>query len=120
MLPNFALFALNDRFDRTGANPEAQLYEAERLTDMQSVLAALADLETEYEIECERIEHWSGSEEMKQQLLADLEDRHQARREIYQERWDKLNSGSPSAPRSGSTERPDQFQPVDATLKLPV
>ena len=120
MLLNFALFALTDGSDRTRAKPEARLYDAERLTDMQSVLAALADLETEYEIECERIEHWSGSEAMKQQLLADLEDRHQARREIYQERWDKLNSGSHSAPRSGSTEKHDQFQPEDATLKLPV
>ena len=94
MLLNFALFTVTNGSDRTKANPEARLYDAERLTDMQSVLAALADLETEYEIECERIEHWSGSEEMKQQLLADLEDRHQARREIYQEQWDKLNSGS--------------------------
>ena len=58
--------------------------------------------------------------EVKQQLLADLEDRRQARRAIYQAQWDKLNSGSPSAPRSGSTERPDQFQPEDEKLKLPV
>jgi hypothetical protein len=93
MLLNFALFTLTGS-DRTRAKPEARLYDAERLTDMQGVLAAVADLETEYEIERERIEHWSGSEEMKQQLLADLEDRHQARREIYQERWDKLNRGS--------------------------
>src|SRR4029079_15162280 len=98
MLLNFALFALTDGSDRTRAKPEARLYDAGRLTDMQSVLAAL---ETEYVIECERIEHWSGSEAMKQQLLADLEDRRQARRAIYQAQWDKLNSGSPSAPRSG-------------------
>ena len=90
------------------------------LPTMQGLLAAVADLETRYEIEREQIEHWSGSEEMKQQLLADLEDRHQARREICQERWDKLNSGSHSAPRSGSTERHDQFQPDDGNLKLPV
>ena len=120
MLLNFALFALNDRSDRTGAKPEARLYDAERLTDMQGVLAALADLETEYEIECERIEHWSRAEAMKQQLLADLDDRLQAGRAAYQEPWDKLNSGSHSAPRSGSTERHDQFQPDDGNLKLPV
>jgi hypothetical protein len=41
---------------------------------MQSVLAALADLETEYEIEREQIAGWLGSQAMKQQLLADLED----------------------------------------------
>ena len=119
MLLNFALFTLTEGTDRMRAKPEARLYDAERLTDMQSVLAALADLETEYEIEREQIAQGSGSEAMKQQLLADLEDRHQARREIYQERWDKLNGGSHSAPRSGSTERPDQFQPDDGNLKLP-
>jgi len=58
---------------------------------MQSILAAWADLETAYEIEREQIEHWSGSEAMEQQLLADLEDRHQARRESFQEQWEKLN-----------------------------
>ena len=94
MLLNFALFTLTDGSDGTGAKPEARLYDAERLTDMHSVLAALADLETEYEIEREQIAQWSGSEAMKHQLLADLEDRHQARREIYQEQWDKLNSGA--------------------------
>src|SRR4051812_24396932 len=120
MLLNFALFTLTDGSDRTRAKPEARLYDAERLTGMQSVLAALADLETEYEIEREQIAQWSGTEAMKQQLLADLEDRHQARREIYQERWDKLNSGSHSAPRSGSTERHDQFQPEVGNLNLPV
>ena len=94
MLLNFALFTLTDGSDRTGANPEARLYDAKRLPDMQSVLAALADLETEYEIERERIAQWSGSEAMKQQLLADLEDRHQARREVFQEQWEKLNGRS--------------------------
>ena len=120
MLLNFALFTLTGGTNRTGVKPQARPYDAERLADMQSVLAALADLETEYEIERERTAQWSGSEAIKQQLLADLEDRHQARREIYQEQWDKLNSGSHSAPRSGSTERPDQFQPEDEKLKLPV
>src|SRR3954447_18942338 len=104
MLLNFALFTLTEGTDRTRAKPEAQLYDAERLTDMQSVLAALADLETEYEIEREQIAQWSGSEQMKQQLLADLDDRHQARREAYQAQWDRLNSGSPPALRSGLTE----------------
>jgi hypothetical protein len=94
MLLNFALFTLTGWPDRTGVRPEARLYDAERLTDMQSVLTALADLETEHEIEREQIAGWSGSEAMKQQLLADLEDRHQAQRAACQEHWVKLNSGS--------------------------
>ena len=94
MLLNFALFTLTGWPDRTGVRPEARLYDAERLTDMQSVLTALADLETEHEIEREQIAGWSGSEAMKQQLLADLDDRRQARRKIYQDRWDRLNGGA--------------------------
>ena len=93
MLLQFATFTLTDRYQRTGAKPEARLYEAERLTDMQSVLAALADLETEHEIEREQIAQRPGSEATKQQPLTDLDDRHQARREPYQEQWDRLNSG---------------------------
>jgi len=101
MLLNFAHFTLTDVSDRTGAKPEARLYEAERLTDMQSVLAAVADLETEHEIEREQIAQRPGSEAMKQQLLTDLEDPHQARRETCQEQWDRLNSGYRPALRSG-------------------
>src|SRR3954469_25443508 len=97
MLLDFALFTLTGWPDRTGVRPEARLYDAERLTDMQSVLAALADLETEHEIKREQIAQRPGSEAMKQQLLTDLDDRHQARREAYQDRWDRLNSGSQSA-----------------------
>ena len=38
MLLDFALFTLTGWPDRTGVRPEARLYDAERLTDMQSVL----------------------------------------------------------------------------------
>ena len=96
MLLNFALFTGTDGSDRTGVIPEARPYEAERLADMQSVLAALADLETKYEIEREQIAQGSGSEAMKQQLLADLEDRHQAQRAACQDPWDRLNGRSRS------------------------
>jgi len=91
MLLNFAIFSPNTSSDPQMTRQSPPLYGAERLSDMQSILAALADLETAYEIEREQIEHWSGSEAMKQQLLADLEDRHQARRESFQEQWEKLN-----------------------------
>ena len=120
MLLNFALFTLTDGSDRTRAKPEARLYDAERLTDMQSVLAALADLETEYEIEREQIEQWSGSEAMKQQLLADLEDRHQARRAAYQNPWDRLNSGSHPALHPALTASQDRSQREQRRLMLKV
>src|SRR3954470_2495309 len=101
MLLNFALFTLTDGSDRTRAKPEARLYEAERLTDMQSVLAALADLETEHEIEREQIAQRPGSDAMQQQRLTDLDDRHRARRETCQGQWERLNSGYQPALRSG-------------------
>src|SRR3954468_5760295 len=101
MLLDFALFTLTGWPDRTGVRPEARLYEAERLTDMQSVLAALADLETEHEIEREQTAQRPRSDAMKQQRLTDLDDRHRARRETCQEQWERLNSGYQPALRSG-------------------
>ena len=90
MLLNFAIFSPNTSSDPQMTRQSPSLYPTDRLTDMQSILAAWADLETAHEIEREQIEQWSGSEAMKQQLLADLEDRHQARRELFQEQWEKL------------------------------
>ena len=97
MLLNFAIFSPNTSSDPLAMRQSPSLYPADRLTDMQSILAAWADLETAYEIEREQIEQWSGSEAMKQHLLADLEDRHQARRELFQEQWEKLNGRSNAA-----------------------
>ena len=94
MLLNFAIFSPNTSSEPLAMRQSPSPYPAEHLTDMQSILAAWADLETAYEIEREKVEQWSGSEAMKQQLLADLEDRHQARRELFQEQWEKLNSRS--------------------------
>jgi len=90
MLLNFAIFSPNTSSNPLAMRQNSSLYPADRLTDMQSILAAWADLETAYEIEREQIEQWSGLEAMKQHLLADLEDRHQARRELFQEQWEKL------------------------------
>jgi len=91
MLLNFAIFSPNTSSNPLAMRQNSSLYPADRLTDMQSILAAWADMETAYEIEREQIEQWSGLEAMKQHLLADLEDRHQARRELFQEQWEKLD-----------------------------
>ena len=90
MLFNFAIFNLAGSGGRAAAPEPPRLYPAERLTDLRSVPAALADLETEYEIEREELEAWSGSDEMRQQLLADLEERRLARREPYRRQWERL------------------------------
>ena len=53
------------------------------LPELQRILAALADLDARYEIEHDHLEEWSGPEEVKQRLLADLEQKHRATREPY-------------------------------------
>jgi len=57
MLLNFAIFSPNTSSDPQMTRQSPPLYPADRLTDMQSILAAWADLETAYEIEREQIEH---------------------------------------------------------------
>src|SRR5215217_1016130 len=64
MLLNFAIFSPNTSSDPVATPRNPPFYSADRLTDMQSLLAALADLETAYEIEREQVEQWSGSEAM--------------------------------------------------------
>src|SRR5829696_4281779 len=59
MLLNFAIFSPNTSSDPLATCRNPSVYPADRLTNMQSILAALADLETAYEIEREQIEQWS-------------------------------------------------------------
>jgi hypothetical protein len=53
MLLNFAIFSPNTSSDPLATRQSPSLYPADRLTEMQSILAALADLETAYEIDRE-------------------------------------------------------------------
>ena len=55
-------------------------YPSDLSPEIQRTLAALADVETRYEIERERINHWSGPTPLKSRLLARLEARHQGDR----------------------------------------
>ena len=73
MLFGLAALGRKDAHTRaTGPSP-APLYPSERLPRMQSLLAALADIETRYEMERERLEQGSGIEDEKQRLRAELE-----------------------------------------------
>ena len=49
------------------------IYADDLLPDLQRTLAALADIETKYEIERDYLESWSGPKEVKNHLLATLE-----------------------------------------------
>ena len=60
---------------------EVPFYPDDLLPQLQQTLALLADLETRYEIEREYLEGWSGSLEIKDHLLAELDQCYRAGRE---------------------------------------
>ena len=60
---------------------EVPFYPDDLLPQLQRSLALLADLETRYEIERDHLESWSGPQEVKGHLLAELEQCHRANRE---------------------------------------
>ena len=51
---------------------------------------AIADLETQYEIEREKIELSSGTEDTKKRDMAALDDAHEHRCEPHVQQWAKL------------------------------
>jgi hypothetical protein len=63
----FGLVALGckDTHTRATGSSPVSFYPSELLPEMQSLLAALADIETCYEIACERLEQGSATEEEK-------------------------------------------------------
>jgi hypothetical protein len=70
------------------ANPLAPpFYPIGLLPTMQGLLAAVADLETRYEIEREQIEQGPGSEDDKQRRLAELRAACEDGRGVHEARW---------------------------------
>jgi hypothetical protein len=62
---------------------DAPSYPDDLLPELQSTLAALADLEVRFEIAQDTLEEWSGSDEDKQRLRAELAQVHRQVREPY-------------------------------------
>jgi hypothetical protein len=60
---------------------EVPFYPDDLLPQLQQTLATLADLQVRYEIEREYLESWSGPAEIKDRLLAELNQCHTANRE---------------------------------------
>lgn len=58
-------------------------YPDELLAELQSTLAAMADIEVRYEMDRERLEACDGPEAMKQKFAIQLEERYQRDREPY-------------------------------------
>ncbi len=60
---------------------EVPFYPDDLLPQLQQTLGTLADLQVRYEIEREYLEDWSGPAEIKDHLLAELNQCHTASRE---------------------------------------
>ena len=77
---------------QTTDTPEASFYPSDFLPAMQGLLAALADVETCYEIARERIEQAPEAEDEKGRMLAELEAGWQRSREPLVQRLAQLQS----------------------------
>ena len=79
-----------------------RFYSDDLLPDLQHTLAGLADIETRYEIERNHLARWAGSGEVKDRLLAELEQCYRANRERLVSRLEGLRQGrgfEPATPR---------------------
>ncbi|KLK92590.1 hypothetical protein AA309_12840 [Microvirga vignae] len=65
---------------------QTSCYPDDLLDELQGALAALADLEVQYETDRERLQAWAGPDAIKRKLAAQLEERHQREREPYVQR----------------------------------
>jgi hypothetical protein len=72
---------------------KVSLYPDDLLPQLQRTLAILADLEARYEIERDYLESWSGPKEVKDYLVADLEQCHRANREQLAWHLERLRQG---------------------------
>ncbi len=70
---------------------QAAWYPDDLVSELQSTLAALADLEVQYEMDRERLEAWAGPEGIKKKFAAQLEEHHQRKREGYVQRLTDLH-----------------------------
>ena len=61
-------------------------YSDDLTSELQTTLAALADVEVQYEMDRERLEAWDGPDAIKKKFAAQLEERHQRDRKPYVER----------------------------------
>ena len=70
---------------------QAPWYPDDLLCELQGTLAALADIEVQYETDRERLDAWAGPKTIKKRFSAQLEERHQQDREPYVQRLADLH-----------------------------
>jgi hypothetical protein len=61
-------------------------YPDDLLCDIQAALAALADIEVQYRVDQEHLQAWAGPEAIKERFAAQIEDRYQRERGLYDQR----------------------------------
>jgi hypothetical protein len=66
-------------------------YPDDLLCELQTTLAALADLEVRYQVDREQLEACTGPEAIKMRFTAQLEEHHQREREPYVQRLADLH-----------------------------
>jgi hypothetical protein len=66
-------------------------YPDDLIFELQTTLAALADVEVLYEIDRERLGAWDGPSAIKKKFAAQLEERHQRDREPHVQRLADLH-----------------------------
>ena len=87
----FASYARTGSPDPTAETTNPAWSSPGALAGMHDTLVAIADLETQYEIEREQLEQSTGTEEAKERDRADLADAHQHRCEPHVRQWAKLH-----------------------------
>ena len=65
-------------------------YPADLLPQLQSTLAALADIELRYQCDQEQLQGWAGPETIKTRFAAQLAERYQRGRSRYVQRLNEL------------------------------
>ena len=83
-------FAMLKRLTSGSSQPLQGTYSPDILPSLQSLLAALADIDFEYQKDRETILQSPIEEPLKQRAIATLAKRHQERRDPYLREIDKL------------------------------
>ena len=81
MLVDLDVLGRNDPHGKPSDTPETRFYLDQLLPELQKTLAALADLEVQFEIARDTLEEWSGPEDEKRRCCAELEQAHRQARE---------------------------------------
>jgi hypothetical protein len=69
----------------------AVTYPDDLLPELQTTLAAMADLEVRYEKDQEQLTAWKGPNAIKERFTAQLEEHHQRERMLCVQRLNELN-----------------------------